>query len=88
MREGTESRFARTEEATRRGDLPEAAKRDIDHELANVKQMLEQQRARERQLRSSESELSGMILAEQARWTDFNARIDELERALPPAAQR
>ena len=45
-------------------------------------------REAERQLRAQETELTGLIEAEQGRWTDFNGRLDELERSLPTAGAR
>lgn len=36
----------------------------------------------ERQLRNQELQLFNAVADEQARWSDFNARLDELERAL------
>jgi hypothetical protein len=37
----------------------------------------------EQQARTEESDLAAALAAEQGRWTEFNARLDELERALP-----
>jgi hypothetical protein len=41
-----------------------------------------QHREAEQQLRTQESDLSTLIVAEQNRWQDFNNRLDELERSL------
>jgi hypothetical protein len=41
---------------------------------------------KEQQLRAQESELLTDLATEQSRWTDFNNRLDELERSLPLAA--
>ena len=51
----------------------------------NVVEMRRQfaaQQAREQQLRAQENELTNALAAEQARWSDFNSRLDELEQAL------
>ena len=37
---------------------------------------------REQELRQQENQLSALLADEQARWTDFNSRLDELERTL------
>ena len=37
----------------------------------------------EQRLRSEEADVQSVLSAEQGRWSDFNARLDELERALP-----
>ena len=37
----------------------------------------------EQRLRSEEADVLSVLSAEQGRWNDFNARLDELERALP-----
>ncbi len=42
----------------------------------------------EEQLRAQETDVNAMIASEQGRWQDFNARLDDLERSLPPAAPR
>jgi hypothetical protein len=35
------------------------------------------------QLQEQEAELMNALAAEQARWSDFNVRLDNLERSLP-----
>jgi hypothetical protein len=47
-----------------------------------VRAMFEQMQKQEQQLRRQEAELVGLIAAEQARWSGFNARLDDLERVL------
>lgn len=37
----------------------------------------------EQRLRNEEADVLAVLAAEQGRWNDFNARLDELERALP-----
>jgi hypothetical protein len=61
--------------------MPVEARRDCQANAATLKQQLAQQDAREQQLRSQESELVNALAAEQARWSEFNTRLDELERA-------
>jgi len=47
-----------------------------------VQQQLKQNQRREQHLRQQESSLSAVVADEQARWTDFSSRLDELERTL------
>lgn len=52
---------------------------------ANVSQMrrrLADQQAREEALRAQARDLENALSAEQARWSEFNSRLDELEQAL------
>ena len=57
-------------------------RRDAEFELAQLKAEHGRQRADVERLLNEESLLSQDIAAEQARWTDFNQRLEELERAL------
>jgi hypothetical protein len=56
-------------------------------QLRFMQETLSQQLQREEQLRLREGELLVTVATEQARWTDFNARLDELERTLPAASR-
>ncbi|MGH9314137.1 MAG: hypothetical protein ACRD1S_13195 [Vicinamibacterales bacterium] len=47
-----------------------------------VKALFEEQLKREKELRAQESSLAALLAAEQARWVEFNDRLDELEREL------
>lgn len=58
------------------------ARRECEANLATRKQQLADQETREQQLRNQESELTSALSAEQARWSEFNTRLDELERAI------
>jgi hypothetical protein len=65
------------------GNMPSAeAKRDCEGQATFLKQQLASQDAHEQQLRAQESDLANALAAEQARWSDFNARLDELERTV------
>ena len=55
---------------------------DFRSELAN---RLSGLRARESQLRAHESDVSTLLAGEERRWLDFNSRLDDLERSLPPS---
>jgi chromosome segregation ATPase len=67
------------EDGTHRADLPPAERSQHERELRMMLKALE---PREQQLRQQAASLSGVIGDEQARWTDFSSRLDELERAL------
>jgi hypothetical protein len=57
-------------------------RRDCESMAAMLKRQLAEQDARAQQLRAQESELTNALSAEQARWSDFNARLDELEQSI------
>jgi chromosome segregation ATPase len=83
-RQDTQAGLAQAQEAVRRGTVPT----DIDDQIRELRKLLGQREERERQLRSMEDEVSRILASEQGRWTDFNGRIDELERALPSISLR
>jgi hypothetical protein len=58
------------------------ARRDCVANFTQKRQQVEELRAREAQLRAQESELANALSAEQARWSEFNSRLDELERTI------
>lgn len=49
-----------------------------------LKLQLGTQAAAEQQLRARENDAAQALATEQARWTDLNVRLDELERSLGP----
>jgi chromosome segregation ATPase len=53
-----------------------------ESQMAAMKATANSHQAREQQLRMQEQELTQAIAAEQGRWGDLSARLDELERAL------
>ena len=59
-----------------------------DDQIRALKLQIDQVQKREQVLRAQEATLSGTLAAEQARWNEFNARLDALERSLPPEAPR
>lgn len=50
--------------------------------VENFKRQLSDQLKMEEQLRARENELGNIVATEQALWSDFNARLDDLERVL------
>lgn len=86
-RSDTEARLRQVEDLRRSGKLRVDDEQAIAYEAKEVSGRLAAQTTREAQLRGQESELLAALAAEQSRWTDFNARLDELERALPPTSR-
>jgi hypothetical protein len=58
-------------------------RRDCELLVTQFKRQLGTQQAFEQQLRAQENDLANALAQEQARWSDVNSRLDELERALP-----
>jgi chromosome segregation ATPase len=56
--------------------------RDISVQADSTRRALSQRQQIEQDLRLRESEVMGAITTEQNRWNDFNARLDDLERAV------
>jgi len=77
------ARFSHVEDLMTQGTLPAEDQRQFANEAKMLSKRLAEQSALEQHLRNQESELVGAVSAEQARWMDFNTRLDELERALP-----
>ena len=59
-----------------------------DDQIRALKLQIDQVQKREQDLRREEATLSSTLAAEQARWMEFNARLDALERSLPGASPR
>ena len=55
----------------------------FEAELKGMKPVMDANRRREQMLTAQANELTGLLAAEQSRWSDFNERIDALERSLP-----
>jgi uncharacterized membrane-anchored protein YhcB (DUF1043 family) len=63
--------------------LPTAdARRDCEAQTLMVRKQYEEQETRMQQLRAQERELESALSSGQARWSEFNSRLDELEQAL------
>jgi chromosome segregation ATPase len=59
-------------------------RRGYEFEQVALKQKIQAQSRLEQQLRTRENEAARLLGAEQSRWVDLNARLDELERLLGP----
>ena len=73
----------RLEEALLNPSRDPAQQRDLEANLAGRKTALAQLQREVAQLRAQEAELLNHITNEQNRWSDFNTRLDQLERELP-----
>lgn len=69
----------------RAGNLSAAQIGDVDETLKRLGQEVEQSASDEQALRDGEQELRRSLSAEQNLWTDFNSRMEELERVLAAA---
>ena len=81
-RERTEALTTSVEDAIRSGNLSTERARQLEKELADVNDRLLRHQRDESELRYRDAELVSTLAAEQTRWTDFNSRLDELERGL------
>lgn len=63
-----------------RGQMASEIRQQLEGEVAGIKGPLAQMRQRSQELSAQESALSGQLASEQSRWTDFNSRLDEIER--------
>jgi chromosome segregation ATPase len=60
------------------GEMSEEAQKAFEP----LKAIVEQGQQREQELRAREAELSAQLAAEQSRWSEFNDRLDAVEREL------
>ena len=82
QRERSDALAVDIEQGIRSGNLATDRLRQLERELADVKDRLVREQRFEQELRYKEGELANTLAAEQNHWTDFNSRLDELERAL------
>ena len=59
-----------------------------DDQIRALRVQVEQAQAREDELRARETTLIAALTAEQARWSEFNERLDALERSLSAGRSR
>jgi hypothetical protein len=58
-------------------------RRDVEAMVGPMKAQLQAAQASEATLRAEHDSLLNALSTEQSRWSDFNSRLDELERSLP-----
>jgi chromosome segregation ATPase len=75
------------DEALRSASISAEQYKDIESQIRLVKAQIAQMQKEARELRAQDAELSNQLTTEQGRWSDFNSRLDDLERMLP-ASQR
>ena len=63
-------------------------RRDMELAFGPLKAQLQAAQAGEATLRAEHDNLLNALSTEQSRWSDFNNRLDELERALPKTSGR
>lgn len=80
----TSDQVTRMEGALQNPALDPDPRKDLEANLPSLKSRFAQMRREDQLLRSQEGELLNLIATEQGRWNDFNTRLDELERQLPP----
>ena len=85
QRERTDALAVDVEQGIRSGNLGTDRIRQLERELADVKDRLLREQRVEQELRYKEGELANSLAAEQNRWIDFNSRLDDLERTLATA---
>ena len=66
----------------------ETERRQLAYEQREIKRAMAAHAVIEQQLRARESDASQLLAAEQSRWIDLNARLDELDRLLGPIRQQ
>jgi len=64
--------------------LDASQRRGYEFEEQGLKRKLAQQAVIDDQLRTRETEAAQLLSAEQSRWIDLNAKLDELERLIGP----
>jgi chromosome segregation ATPase len=76
------ARLKQLDEASRNPSTPADVRQQTDRELEAMKGPAAMMRQRSVELSAQESQLSGQLASEQSRWTDFNGRLDEIEREI------
>jgi chromosome segregation ATPase len=87
-RSSTAEQLSRMTQALQGAVVPTEQQRDMEIEIASFKGRLAEQEQRELRLQTQFDQLSRTIFSEQSRWTEFNQRLDDLERSLPATAPR
>jgi chromosome segregation ATPase len=83
-----DKRFAQLEELLRSPSIPPDQHRQFEQELESMKLVRGDMHQRLQRLVNQESALSSQLGTEQSRWTDFNDRLDQIEREIAAAMQQ
>ena len=76
------ARLKQLDEASRNPSTPADARQQTEREVEAMKGPAAMMRQRSAELNAQESQLSGQLASEQSRWTDFNSRLDDIEREI------
>ena len=77
-----QARIKRLDEMDRSSSIGPEERKQLAAEAEAIKMPLNEMRRRMLQLTEQESFLSGQLSSEQSRWTDFNDRLDQIEREI------
>jgi predicted nucleic acid-binding Zn-ribbon protein len=80
-----DKRFAQLEELVRSQSTPPDQHRQFEQELESMKMVRGDMRQRLQRLVNQESAFAAQLATEQSRWTDFNDRLDQIEREIAAA---
>lgn len=69
-------------------NVPADQQNPLQLEVARAKAVTEQRQARQMELQTQEASLINTLNGEQGRWTEFNGRLDEIERSLSTGGAR
>jgi len=75
-----ESSVKRFEELARDPSQTPERRREVEQQLAGMKPALDQMTRRRQELVNQETTLASQLATEQSRWSDFNERLDQIER--------
>lgn len=73
----------RFDDLSRSGNAAPEQQKDVEGASKQLKTQLAMMQKEDQELRTQETELTNQLTTEQGRWTEFNSRLDELERQLP-----
>jgi uncharacterized phage infection (PIP) family protein YhgE len=76
------ARQKQLDEGSRNPSNPSDVRQQFERELEGLKGAVAMMRQRSADLSAQESQLSGQLASEQSRWSDFNSRLDEIEREI------
>jgi hypothetical protein len=83
-----EDRATRLEASVAGYPLTPDQQRELEGAVSAERANLQRLQAHEQQLSSQATEVENLLATEQNQWTDFNNRLDDLERSLPSGMSR
>jgi len=79
---GIQQNVARLQNALEDSSITPGDRSAVETQLTSTRQQLARKNADIQRLQAEEGDASSQVTAEQARWTEINQRLEELERAL------